>query len=90
MAVGQDQGPDVVERATHRGQLIQKVRPVARHPGVDDRDRARILDQVDVDEPWAQAVDALGDLHGTSLGASVKRRARRSPDMKTPEGTADH
>ena len=36
MAMGEDDRPDVLDRAAHRGKLGWQVLPVPGHPGVDD------------------------------------------------------
>ena len=95
--MGQDHRPDVLEGPAHRGELGQEVRPVPGHPGVDDRDEARLLDEVGVDEAGAEAMDAVRDLHrriltagadrGSCGGHENARRNRRSLDAPVNTST---
>jgi hypothetical protein len=50
VAVGQQQRPDIVNRAPDRRELTAEVLPVAGQPGVDDGDAGRVLDEVAVDQ----------------------------------------
>ena len=54
-----------------RRKLGGQVAPVARHAGVDDRDRARLLDEVAADQPVAEPVERRRELHVSG------RRGRR-------------
>ena len=72
--VGQDDGPDVVQGATHRRQLGQQVRPVAGHPRVDDRDAAGLLEEVHIDQARAESTDPVGDLHRPIVPPAVRPR----------------
>ncbi len=55
VTVGQDEGPDVSERAVNRCELGLEIRPRAGQAGVDDRDRSLVHQEVRVDETRAQA-----------------------------------
>ena len=63
VTVGQHDRPDVVERAAHPAQLVDELLPLAREAGVDDRDLACVVDEVDVDDVGADLVDRWGELH---------------------------
>ncbi len=78
VAVGQDDGPDVLEAAAHRRELGRQVRPVARHPGVDDRDLTALLDEVRVDDAAPEPMDPIADLHGSRASQGPGGGVRRS------------
>jgi hypothetical protein len=67
VAVGQDDRPDIVERAAHRGQLARKIAKIRRRARIDDRHLATGLDEVRVDEAVSQSPDARPDLHPDRL-----------------------
>ena len=68
VAVGEHEGPDVIEGATDRGQLLLEQAAVAGEAGVDDGDAVVCDDEVAVDDRAVGAgtdpVEAGGDLHG--------------------------
>ena len=61
--VREDERPHVAEALAHRGQLGLKWFPVARQPGVDDRDAVLTGDQVAVDDVRADPAQAADNLH---------------------------
>ena len=69
VAMGDQQGAYVGERAAHRCQLGEEVVPLAGEACVDDGHAAGILDQVGGDDVVADAVERWRELHGVgSLG----------------------
>ena len=72
VAVGQHDRPDVVEAPAHRGQLREQLRPVARHPRVDDRDGPGFLEEVGVDQAAAEPMESRGDPHRPIVPASIR------------------
>ena len=76
--VRQDKGPNVLDRAAHGRQLTHEVAVIGWHPGVDDGDLARLLDEVAPDSFVSQAVQGRGDTHGVLLGLLVRVGAPRS------------
>jgi len=50
VAVRQQQRPDIHGGSSHRLELAKQVFPMAAQPGIDDRDRASVLDEIAVDQ----------------------------------------
>ena len=50
VAVRQQQRPDIHGGSSHRLELAKQVLPMAAQAGIDDRDRASVLDEIAVDQ----------------------------------------
>jgi hypothetical protein len=57
VAVGQDDGTDVIDGSAHGRQLRHEVAVERGYPGVDDRDLAGLLDEIAVDMVVTDAVE---------------------------------
>lgn len=68
VAVGQHDAADVGQRSADLRELALQVAPVPRHPGVDESDALRQVDQVGGDDVVAQAVQVRCELHGGPFG----------------------
>jgi hypothetical protein len=48
--MGEQERADVAQRATHQSELVLELAPLTGQAGVDDRDLARFLNQIAVDD----------------------------------------
>ena len=63
VCVRQDDGIEILETASDRGERSHEQVPVPCASGVDERELAAVLDEVEVDDPVVQSVHTVGDLH---------------------------
>jgi hypothetical protein len=68
VAVGEDHGLHVLEPAAELRERLVELWPVAREPGVHDREAPAVLDEVPVDQRAAEPVDAVRDLCHAGAG----------------------
>src|SRR4051812_21416322 len=71
MGVGEHECANVTKGPTHERELIRKILPVAGGARVDDGDLASLLEQIRVDQPGAEPVDARRDPHLLLFGSAV-------------------
>lgn len=83
VTVGQNQRPDIVERASHRGKLTRQSTPIPGQAGINDRHQAAVLNQVTIDQPRAQPKDRSCDLI-TDPQISVLRHDAKLPSWSAP------
>jgi hypothetical protein len=84
MRVGQDHRLDVAQRAADRRQIGLELAAMGGQPGVDDRQPAAVVDEVQVHEVVSEAVHALGDLGGSTGHARTLRSGVFAPLPTAP------
>jgi hypothetical protein len=86
VAVREQQRPDIDRGSSHRLQLAKQILPMATQAGIDDRDRARVLDEIAVDQArGAHSMKRGSQLH---LVPSVVLRSSGSPPGHGVRGPA--
>jgi hypothetical protein len=67
MSVGEQHGLDVMEGPARSAQMFLQLGEVSGQPGVDEDQAVGVIDQVEVDDVVAEAVDAGSDLTGRGV-----------------------
>ena len=85
VAMREDDRAHVLDRAAHRGELVDEVAVIRGHSGIDDGHLAGFLDEVAADEVLAETVHGGGDTHGRSpsRGSPLAVARKRSPSIAT-------
>lgn len=74
VAVGEEDGADVCQGTARIGQVLAQLPEVCRQTSVDENQSVGILDQVEIDDVVAEAVDAWSDVAVGGTGHAFLRR----------------